>query len=358
MQHYPIFVNLAGKTVIVSGAGSTAVPKIRLLLKTNAKVKVFGENPHLEIIHWDQSGLVSLYKRSLKKSDVDGSTLLYAANSDIEKDQEVLSFGQELGVLVNVVDNLQLSEFITPAIVDRDPVTIAIGTEGNAPVLARKIKSFIEDLLPNNLGLITSYSAKFRDKVSKALKSHDVRHMWANFYSKVFNPKFKLDSLEEIRYEIETSLGETINQSRKVIRLNLVAIHHERLDLLGRRTRNIIDNADVILQLQTIPKPILEMARREAEIVNLQQYSKQTSQSIPKIIGQQLQSAVPGQSLILAGSSHEEIQKILSKVHGIKMNSMSLITLPSGTRVEIQSIIERDKVVSISPTHSVVMEKT
>ena len=59
------------------------------------------------------------------------------------------------GVLVNIVDDLEGSDFITPAIVDRDPVTVAIGTEGAAPVLARKIKAEIEELLPVTLGLLT-----------------------------------------------------------------------------------------------------------------------------------------------------------------------------------------------------------
>ena len=75
--------------------------------------------------------------RKLETGDALCAALFYDANEDAQEDRRVAKLAHQAGALVNIVDNLQDSQFITPAIVDRDPVTVAIGTEGAAPVLAR-----------------------------------------------------------------------------------------------------------------------------------------------------------------------------------------------------------------------------
>ena len=77
---------------------------------------------------------------------------VYGANGDADEDARAAAIGRAAGALVNIVDDLEDSDFITPAIVDRDPVTVAIGTEGAAPVLARKIKAEVEAMLPARSG--------------------------------------------------------------------------------------------------------------------------------------------------------------------------------------------------------------
>ncbi|MCB1493909.1 MAG: bifunctional precorrin-2 dehydrogenase/sirohydrochlorin ferrochelatase, partial [Rhodobiaceae bacterium] len=144
MRHFPIYLDMAGARVVVSGAGETAVAKLRLLLKTEADIAVFGPNPAEFVRAWAGEGRLRLTERPLEASNLDGVRLLYAANDDEAEDARVRLLGRSAGVLVNVVDNLNASDFITPAIVDRDPVTIAIGTEGTAPVLARRVKAEIE----------------------------------------------------------------------------------------------------------------------------------------------------------------------------------------------------------------------
>ena len=96
-----------------------------------------------------------------------GARLVYAAHDEPEADEQVRALGEKAGVLVNAVDNLALSQFITPAIVDRDPVTVAIGTEGAAPVLARRIKADIEEALPTELGQLAAIARDYRDAAAE-----------------------------------------------------------------------------------------------------------------------------------------------------------------------------------------------
>ena len=98
-----------------------------------------------------------------------GAVLFYAANENAAEDARAAKIAKTEGALINIVDNLADSQFITPAIVDRDPVTVAIGTEGAAPFLARAIKADIEAQLPTNLGILTRIGKAFRDRASVLL---------------------------------------------------------------------------------------------------------------------------------------------------------------------------------------------
>ena len=162
MKFFPIFLNVDGQRILVSGAGECALAKLRLLLKSSANIVVYDPAPVDEIRNLANKGQLKLVTRKIRFWDMRGAKLVYCANDDDCLDQQVARKARRAGVLVNLVDNLQDSQFITPAIVDRDPVTIAIGTEGTAPVLARKIKAQLEEDLPNDLGILAKLAAHFR----------------------------------------------------------------------------------------------------------------------------------------------------------------------------------------------------
>jgi len=136
MKHFPIFMALEGRRVVVSGGGEAALAKLRLLLKTEANLNVVAADPAPEIIAWAAEKRLTLIARAMEPGDAMCARLFYAANEDDAEDARVADLAHRDGALVNVVDNLGDSQFITPAMVDRDPVVVAIGTEGAAPVLA------------------------------------------------------------------------------------------------------------------------------------------------------------------------------------------------------------------------------
>ena len=181
MQHFPIFLSLSDRAVVLSGGGAAALAKLRLLLKTPALIHVYAPDPAPEIVDWAAQARLRLHRRALAAGDVAGAALFYAADEDAGEDARTAAIARAEGALVNVVDNLEHSEFITPAIVDRDPVTIAIGTEGAAPVLARAIKADLEAKLPATLGPLARIGKAFR-KVAEALPFGRVRRdFWADY---------------------------------------------------------------------------------------------------------------------------------------------------------------------------------
>ena len=122
---------------------------------------------------------MAIARRPFAVTDVAGKRLVYAATGDRHQDAAVSHAAQVRGIPVNVVDVPELSTFITPAIVDRDPVTVAIGTEGAAPVLAREIKTRLEQWLPANLGTLARRAQGLRDLVARSIPDARARRrLW------------------------------------------------------------------------------------------------------------------------------------------------------------------------------------
>ncbi len=267
MRHFPIFLDLAGRRIVVSGAGECAVSKLRLLLKTGATISVYGTSPVPQTRAWAAAGRVELSERALEAGDADGAALLYAANEDEVEDQRVAAIGRTAGALVNIVDNLHDSEFITPAVVDRDPVTVAIGTEGAAPVLARKIKADLEERLPASLGLLARIGQAFRDRAAMIPMGRRRRDFWARYYDGEGDAALKKGGEEGARARLEELLTDAIETRPREGHVALIGAGPGNPDLLTVKARRLVHEADVVLHDRLVPQAIIELARREAIIV-------------------------------------------------------------------------------------------
>ncbi|MGR3697878.1 MAG: precorrin-2 dehydrogenase/sirohydrochlorin ferrochelatase family protein, partial [Roseovarius sp.] len=182
MKHFPIFLAVEGRRIVLSGGGEAALAKLRLLLKTEAHLTVFAPEPAPEIAHWASEGRLRLIRRAMQPGDALCAVLFYAADEDAAEDARTSAIARADGALVNIVDNLEDSQFITPAIVDRDPVTVAIGTEGAAPVLARAIKADLEARLPATLGPLARLGKAFRKAADVLPMGRRRRDFWADYY--------------------------------------------------------------------------------------------------------------------------------------------------------------------------------
>jgi uroporphyrin-III C-methyltransferase / precorrin-2 dehydrogenase / sirohydrochlorin ferrochelatase len=136
MRYFPIFVDLQNARVVVVGGGEEALRKVRLLLKTDARIDVIADALHAELaanprVNW----LAKTYDAAL----LDGATLVYSSDTALNK--QVSADAMARGIQINAVDQADISSFIVPSIVDRDPVVVAIGTEGTSPVLGQGIRA-------------------------------------------------------------------------------------------------------------------------------------------------------------------------------------------------------------------------
>lgn len=267
MRHFPLFLDLSRHIIVVSGSGEAAAAKLRLLLKTRATVRVFGIDTAASVRAWAHEGRLELIERSIQAGDTNKARILYCANDDIVEDRRAAKIGRDDGTLVCIVDNLEESDFITPAIVDRDPVTVAIGTEGTAPVLARKIKAEMEAQLPVELGLLAEEARAFRGQAATLPAGKIRRKFWARFFGTAGMDAFSSGGREGIQECLKNLHGKIGQETAEPGRIVFAGFGGEDPGNLTMNARQAIDQADVILYDRDIAKPILELARREAEFI-------------------------------------------------------------------------------------------
>ncbi|MCC1492351.1 siroheme synthase CysG [Cognatishimia sp. F0-27] len=267
MQHFPIFVALAGRRVVVSGGGEAALAKLRLLLKTEARVTVFAADPHPDLAALAEAGKLTLHRRAMQPGDALCAVLFYAADEDAAQDARTTALARADGALTNIVDNLAQSQFITPAIVDRDPVTVAIGTEGAAPVLARAIKADLEARLPATLGRLARIGKAFR-KMAEALPMGRARRdFWRDYYFRT-GPRMADAPDSTVEGALDGLLAEHLDRQSRKGHVAFVGAGPGDPELLTLKARRALDEADVVIYDRLVGKGVLELARREAIMVN------------------------------------------------------------------------------------------
>ena len=258
MKQYPIFLSLSGQRVIMAGGGLSAIAKLRLLLKTEAEITVHASCAHQQIQAWAREGKITLLQHPIVSEDLVAARLVYAANDDAAEDARVAELGRASGALVNIVDDLS-SDFFTAAMVDRDPVTIAIGTEGTAPVLSRKIKAELESWLSSDIGKVAAIAGSLRPIVAD-LPARVRSGLWRQFWDHILQQ----GSVQDVHGLFKRLLNGQKNTCGSIA---LIGAGPGDPELLTLRARKLLDVADTVLHDSLVSSEVLELARREAEFI-------------------------------------------------------------------------------------------
>src|SRR5829696_4119751 len=144
---FPAFHKVVGKTVLVVGDGHEATAKARLLLETEARIRIVSEAPCPALAALIAKHGLEHVARPFRTGDLDRATLAFAASGKRDCDATVVAAARAARVPVNAVDQPDLCDFFTPALVNRAPVAVAITTTGAGPVLAQRIRARIEAML-------------------------------------------------------------------------------------------------------------------------------------------------------------------------------------------------------------------
>lgn len=142
--YYPISLNIAGRKCVVIGGGAVAFRKVNMLLEFGASIEVISDSFCPELIQMGERGNVILIHRGYIEGDLEGSALAIAATDDGDINQRISKEGRNRGVLINVVDDPEKSDFIVPSYLRRGTVTISVSTGGSSPALARNIREKLE----------------------------------------------------------------------------------------------------------------------------------------------------------------------------------------------------------------------
>lgn len=269
MQNYPIFIDLKQQDCLVVGGGDVALRKIRLMRLAGASITVIA--PHLSpdlVTEFGQQ--ITHIARDFNDSDIQNYRLITAATNDAIVNARVSELAQAANIPVNVVDQPELCSFITPSIIDRSPVLIAISTGGGAPVLARMLRAKLEAFIPSSYGHLAQAMQKYRDQVKALFKTEkDRRRFWETITQGSIAELF----LSGRNNEAEQSLQKAIDDASKskphkkesTGEVWLIGAGPGDPDLLTFRALRLMQQADVVLHDRLVSDEILNLTRRDAD---------------------------------------------------------------------------------------------
>jgi uroporphyrin-III C-methyltransferase/precorrin-2 dehydrogenase/sirohydrochlorin ferrochelatase len=264
LRYFPIFFDLDGRDVLIVGGGEKALQKLRLLAKTSAHLKVVAEDIAEEIAAAGVPAL-TLMRRAFVESDLEGVALVFAATDDAELDGRVSAAARARGVPVNVVDGPKDSNFIMPAIVDRDPIVVAIGTEGAAPILAREIKAKVESWLPARFGDLARHAQALRRRVHETIIDPVLRRRaWEALLQGAWRDAVLAGDAHAADRELNRQLDAGLAQVQPIGSVALIGCGPGEPDLITLKAQQHLQAADVLVVDRLVNPAILEYARRDA----------------------------------------------------------------------------------------------
>jgi uroporphyrin-III C-methyltransferase/precorrin-2 dehydrogenase/sirohydrochlorin ferrochelatase len=265
LRYFPIFVDLDGRDVLIVGGGEKALQKLRLLSTSGARIRLVAPAFSDGLRGLAQGPKVTLTERRFIPSDLAGAALVFAADDDAAINSQVAASAKEQGLLHNVVDGPAESTFIMPAIVDRNPVVVAIGTEGSAPVLAREIKAKLEAWLPANFGRVAEAAMSLRRRVQDALSDPVARRrIWEALLQGPWRSSILGGDDAAAAREFERQLQAARSKTAAAGSVALIGCGPGDPDLLTLKAQQRLQEADVLVVDRLVNPAILDYARRDA----------------------------------------------------------------------------------------------
>ena len=266
MEHLPIFINIKQKPTLVVGGGDIALRKINLLLKAQAKVDCLSPLFCEDINNLFKDGQITLIKKSFEYTDIKDYSVIIAATDDSSVNSSISSIAHDKRIPVNVVDSPDLSSFIMPSIVDRSPVIIAVSSAGKAPVLARIIRAKLETVIPSAYGILAEIAGEYRQRVKDRFSIiKDRRAFWETIFSGVIAEKVFAGRISEAKDDIEKQLNDSVEM--ELGEVYLVGAGPGDPDLLTIKALRLIQQADVVLYDRLVSKGVMELVRRDSELI-------------------------------------------------------------------------------------------
>lgn len=257
---FPVSMKVAGKRIVIIGGGIEALNKARLVVKTAADVVVIA--PEFSADFGDLE--LELVERAFVAADLEGAALVFVADEGPDH-AAAIAAAQAGGIALNVVDKPELCDFYTPAIVDRAPVSVAISSEGDAPVLARLIRAQIEAILTPQVGSLARLAGELRARVTKLLPDGTARR---RFYEALVNsPDVVAALVKDLpagRRAALRLLDRHAGQGAQDGAVVLIGAGPGAEDLLTLRAQRLLQQADVIVHDRRLPEALVQMGRRDA----------------------------------------------------------------------------------------------
>lgn len=268
MEQLPVFYNLKGRKVVVTGGGTVAARRTEISLRSGGHVTVFADQLGDEFDEFLDRPDFTHETRPAGPDDLAGAAMAFGASEDEAIDGALYKLTREAGVPANIADVPEQCDFIMASIVDRSPLVIAVSSAGTAPILARMIRARLETMLPATYGRLAEFAGQFRGLVSDKLKNGLARR---KFWERaIYGPTADLvlagdetRAEEVLRAELDAVVQEA--EGNPIGQVFLVGAGPGDPDLLTFRALRLMQLADVVVHDRLIGDGVLNLVRRDAE---------------------------------------------------------------------------------------------
>ena len=329
----PVFLDLAGKRVVVAGGTAAAAWKAELAAAAGADVLVYAVEPGAEmrdlLARGSPAGRISHVPRAWHPACLAGAAVAFADAADEDEARDFLSAARNAGALANVVDRPAYCQFQLGAIVNRSPVVVAVSTDGGAPILGQAIRRRLETLLPPSLAAWGDLAKRVRAVVNARLATAAERR---SFWQRLSERAMTEPAPDAVDVERVVASLASSQPAVDVGRVTLVGAGPGDAELLTLKAVRAMQSADVILFDDLVSDEVLELARREAKRMAVGKRGRRESCNQSDINALMVKLARQGRSVVrlksgdpmIFGRAGEEIAAL--ERHGIPVEVVPGVT--------------------------------
>ncbi|WP_153447070.1 precorrin-2 dehydrogenase/sirohydrochlorin ferrochelatase family protein [Vibrio algicola] len=262
MRYFPIFIDLNNKPVLVVGGGDVACRKVDMLLRAGAKVTVISPQVHKHLLQLAQQESLLWVQSFYKTEMLVDYVQVWATTDNPELNHKVHQDAKAQNILVNVVDDTPYCDFITPSMINRGRIQVAISSGGASPVLIRYLREKLESILPHNLAIVADFAASKRNSIKQALNSVDERRkFWEQFFSSpLIDKASERHELEELYQGLLTTKDEIAVTGSQVW-----FEYSNDVELLSIKALRLMQQSELVLYPQDCPFGFIDLCRRDAD---------------------------------------------------------------------------------------------
>lgn len=265
----PLFADLHGRAVLVIGGGAVARRKVAMLLEAGAAVTIGSDAPEPTLRAWIDAGRVRWLRDAFQPAWLDAAWLVVAASHDKAVNRAVAEAAHARRIFVNAVDDAAASSIHVPARVRRGRLQVAVSTGGAAPVLARRLRERLDAELDESLGALTELLARERARIRWRFPQAGKRR---RFFQRLLDGEaprlLRAHDLAGAQAAFEDALATNTGTARRGS-VALVGAGPGDPGLLTLKALRALQEADVILHDRLVGPGILDLARRDAERVDV-----------------------------------------------------------------------------------------
>jgi uroporphyrin-III C-methyltransferase/precorrin-2 dehydrogenase/sirohydrochlorin ferrochelatase len=262
--YFAAFLDLRGKPGVVVGGGAVAALKAEALLRSGVRVTVIAPELCARLTELTLVGALRHEPRRFQPGDLVGAELAMAATDDAEVNAQVSAAARALRIPVNVADDATLSSLIMPSVIDRQPLQIAVSSAGTSPVLARKLRTLIESVVPFAFGRLASLAERFRAASKRRFPDPEARR---RFWEEIMDGPLADMMMSGNEKGAAAALQNELNSNERTLTgfVSLVGGGPGNPELLTLRALRVMQRANVVLYDHLVAPALLDLVRRDAE---------------------------------------------------------------------------------------------